>query len=122
MVMEVESVWNLGGMGMLCCMRVGIGMRLCVLVLLVVVVLAVVLVWMVLMVWVVVGMLTVVVVTVIVQGVLVEVHYVGVVSGSSSGGFVVLVALEGFGLVAWSSCRMAFWCWNQRADFWEALV
>ena len=53
--MEVEIVWNLGGMGMLCCIRVGIGMPLCVLVLLVVVVLAVVLVWMVLKVWVVGG-------------------------------------------------------------------
>ena len=108
--MEVEIVWNLGGMGMLCCIRVSIGMPLCVLVLLVVVVLAVVLVWMVLKVWVVVGVLTVVVVTVIVQGVLMEVDCVGVVSGSSSGGFVVLIALEDFGLVSWSSSRMAFWC------------
>ena len=103
MVMEVEIVWNLGGIRMLCFMRVVIGMPLCVLVLLVVVVLAVVLVWMVLKVWVVVGVLTVVLVTEIVQGVLVEVDCVGVVSGSSSGGFVVLIALEDFGLVSWSS-------------------
>ena len=26
MVMELEGVWNLGGMGMLSCMRAGIGM------------------------------------------------------------------------------------------------
>ena len=39
-----------------------------------------------------------------------EVDCVGVVSGSSSGGFVVLIALEDFGLVSWSSSKMAFWC------------
>ena len=44
MVMEVEGVWNLGRMGMFNCIRAGIGMSVCVLVLLVVVALAVVLV------------------------------------------------------------------------------
>ena len=38
-VMEVEGAWNLGGMGMLSCMRAGIGVSVCVLVLVVVVVL-----------------------------------------------------------------------------------
>ena len=47
--MEVEGAWNLGGMGMLSCIRAGIGMSVCVLVLVVVVVLVVVLVWIVLM-------------------------------------------------------------------------
>ena len=51
-----------------------------------------------------------VLVTVMVQGVLVEVNYVGVVCGSSSGDFVVVVALEDFGLVLWSCWRMALWC------------
>ena len=32
-----------------------------------------------------------------------ESRFVGVISGSSSGGFEVLVVLEGFGLVSWSS-------------------
>ena len=50
------------------------------------------------MVRVVVGVLAVVVATVMMQGVLVEVDCVGVVFGSSSGCFVVVV-LEGFGLV-----------------------
>ena len=43
----------------------------------------------------------VVVATVMVQGLLVGVHCEGVVSGSSKGGFVVVVALEGLGLVSW---------------------
>ena len=72
----------------------------------------VVLVWVVLTVWVVVGLLVVVVATVMVQGLLVGVHCEGVVSGYSKGGFVVVVALEGLGLVSWSSWRMALWCWN----------
>ena len=42
MVMEVEGVWS--GMGMVSCVRAGIGMLVCVLVLVLVVVLAVVLV------------------------------------------------------------------------------
>ena len=58
---------------------------------------------MVLMVWVVVGVLAVVVATVMLQGVLVEVDCVGVFSGSSSEGFVVVVGLEDLGLVLWSS-------------------
>ena len=41
--------------------------------------------------------------TVIVGGVLVEVDCVGVVSRMSSGDFVVLVVLEDFGLLLWSS-------------------
>ena len=49
----------------------------------------------------------VVVEKVMVQGVLVEVDCVGVVSGSIRGGFVVVVVLEGFGLVLCSSWRMA---------------
>ena len=53
-----------------------------------------------------------IVVTVIVQGKLVEVDCVGVVSQSSSGGFLVVVVLEDFGLVLWSSWRMVLWCWN----------
>ena len=97
-------------MGMLSCMRASIGMSVCVLVLLVMVVLTVVLLWMVLTMWVVVGVLIVVLATVIVQGVLVEVSYVGVVCGSSSGDFVVVVALEDFGLLLCSCCRMALWC------------
>ena len=50
LVMELEGVWNLGGMGILSCIRAGIVMLVCVLVLVVdvMVVLAVVLVWMVL--------------------------------------------------------------------------
>ena len=55
--------------------------------------------------------------TVIVGGVLVEVDCVGVVSRMSSGDFVVLVVLEDFGLLLWSSWRMALWCWNERGDF-----
>ena len=43
-VIEVEGVWNLGGMGMLSCIRDGIGMSVCALVLVVVVVSVVVLV------------------------------------------------------------------------------
>ena len=117
MVMEVEHVGNLGGMGMLSCMRAGIGMSVCVLVVVVLVVLAVVLVWMVLTEWVVVAVLAVVVATVIVEGVLVEVDCVGVVSELSSGGFVVVVVLEELRLVLWSSWRMALWCWDERGDF-----
>ena len=117
MVMEEEGAWNLGRMGMLSCMSVGIWMSVCVLVLVVVVVLAVVLVWMVLTVWVVVEVLALVMVTAMVQGVLVEVDCVGVFFGSISGGFVVVVALEDFGLVFWSSWRMALWCSNERGDF-----
>ena len=45
-----------------------------------------------------------------------KVNCVGVVSGSSSGSFEVAVALEGFGLVLWSSWRMALWCWNERGS------
>ena len=41
MVIEVEGVWNLGGMEMLSCIRAGIKMLVCVLVLVVVVVLTV---------------------------------------------------------------------------------
>ena len=59
----------------------------------------------------------VVVVTVMVQGVLVEDDCVGLVSGSSCGGFVVVVVLEDFELVLWSSWRMNLWCWNEREDF-----
>ena len=40
-MIEVERVWNLGGMDMLSCVRAGIGMLVYVLVLVVVVVLAV---------------------------------------------------------------------------------
>ena len=48
-----------------------------------------------------------------------EADCVGVVSESSSGGFavVVVVVLEDFGLVLWSSWRMVLWCWNQREEF-----
>ena len=46
--MEVESVWSLGGMGMLSCMRVGIELSVFVLVLVVMVV--IVWMWVVLMV------------------------------------------------------------------------
>ena len=108
MVMEGEGAWNLGRMGMLSGMRAGIGMWACVLVLVVVVVLAVMLVWMLLMV--VAGVLAVVVATVMMQGVLLEDDCVGMVSGSTSGGFVVVVAVEGFGRVLLSSCRMALGC------------
>ena len=68
MVMEVEGEWNLCGMGMLSCMRAGIGMLISVLALVVVVVLLVVLVWMVLTVWVVVGVLAVILTTAMVKG------------------------------------------------------
>ena len=87
MVIEVQGVLSLGRLGKLSCVMVGIGMSVCVLlvVVVVVVVLAVVLVWMILTLWVVVGMLVVVVATVMVEEVLVE-----VVSGSSSGGFLVV--------------------------------
>ena len=44
-----------------------------------------------------------IVVTVIMQGVLVEANCVGVVSESSSGSFVVVVVLEDFEMVLWSS-------------------
>ena len=117
MVMEVEGVRNMGKMGMLSCMRVGIGMLVCVLVLVVVVVLVVVLVLdgtdsvgsg---------GVLVVVIAAVIVQGILVEVDCVGMVSGLLSGSFVGVVVLEGFGLELWSSWRMALWFGSERGDF-----
>ena len=62
------------------------------------------------------GLLVVVVVTVMVQAVLVEDDCVGVVSGWSSGVFMVMIALEGFGLVLWSSWRLNLWCWDKRGD------
>ena len=34
----------------------------------------------------------------------------------SGGGFVMVVELEDFGLVLWSSWRMALWCWNGKGD------
>ena len=117
MVMEVEAAWNLGGMRVLSCMRVGIGILVSVLL-----VLLVVLVWTVLMVCVVVGVLVVVIWTVMVQGVLVEVYCVGVVSGSNSGSFVVVVVLDDFALVLWCSSRMALWCWNERGNFLRAVA
>ena len=60
--------------------------------------------------WVVV-VVAVVVATVIVEGVLVEVDCVGVISELGCGGFVVVVVLEDSGLVLWSSWRMTLWCW-----------
>ena len=75
-VKEVRGVWNLGGMGMLSCIRVDSGMSVFVLALVVVVVLLVVLEWMVLTVLVVVRVLAVVVVSKVVQGVLVDVDCV----------------------------------------------
>lgn len=116
-VIEVVGAWNLGGMGMLNCMGVRIGILVCVLVLVVLVVFVVVLVWMVLTMWVVVDVLVMVVETVVVQEVLVDVDCVGVVSESSSGGFVVMVVLEDLGLLLWSSWRMVLWCWNEKGDF-----
>ena len=116
MVIEVEGIWNLGGMGMLSCMTVGIAMLVCGLVLAVVVVLVVVFVWMVLTMWIVMGVLAVVVSIVMVQR-LAEVNRIGVVSGLSSRGFVVVVVLEGFVLVSWSSWKMVLWCLNEREDF-----
>ena len=59
-------------------------------------------------VWAVEGVLAVVVVMMMVQGVLVEVNCVGVVSGSRSGGFAVVVVLEGFRLMSRSSWRKGF--------------
>ena len=112
-MMEVEGVWNLGGIGVLSCIRAGIRTLVCVLVLVVEVVMAlvVVLVWMILMVWVVVGVL--VLATLMVQEVLVE-----AVSGSSSGGLlVVLVILDGFELVLWSGWWVVLRCWNERGCF-----
>ena len=101
-VMEVEGAWNLGGMGMLSCMKAGIGVSVCVLVLVVVVV--VVWMWMVLTMWVVVRVLAVLLVMVvaIMVGMFVEVGCVGVVFDSSGTGFVVVV-LEDFGgrVVLW---------------------
>ena len=46
-----------------------------------------------------------------------EVDCVGVVSKSSSGSFVVVVVLEDFVLLLWSSWRMVSWCWNERGNF-----
>ena len=115
-VSEVEGAWNQGGMGILGCIRASIGMSVCVLALVVVVVVVViVLVLMVLMVWVVVGVLVVVVATVMVQEVLVE-----VVSGSSSGDFlVVVVVLYGFELASWSGWRVVLW---MVVTFWDILA
>ena len=48
-----------------------------------------------------------------------EVDCVGVVFGTSSGDFVVMMALEGSGLLSWSSWRMVIWCWNVSEDFLE---
>ena len=113
-VSEVEGAWNQGGMGILGCIRASIGMSVCVLALVVVVV-VIVLVLMVLMVWVVVGVLVVVLVTVMVQEVLVE-----VVSGSSSGDFlVVVVVLDGFELASWSGWRVVLW---MVVTFWDILA
>ena len=43
---------------------------------------------------------------------------VEIVSGSSSGSFLVaVVLLDGFGLVPWSGWRVIFWCWNERRCF-----
>ena len=67
-------------------------------------------------------LLAVVVATVMVQGVLVEVDCVGVVSQWSSGSFVVLVALENFGLVLQSGWRMVLWCWNEGGNFGDVSV
>ena len=50
-----------------------------------------------------------VVATVMVQKILVSVDCLGVVSGTSSGSFVVELVLEGFGLMLWSSWRMVLW-------------
>ena len=114
-VSEVEGAWNQGGMGILGCIRASIGMSVCVLALVVVVVVVViVLVLMVLMVWVVVGVLVVVVATVMVQEVLVE-----VVSGSSSGDFLVVVVLDGFELASWSGWRVVLW---MVVTFWDILA
>ena len=113
-VSEVEGAWNQGGMGILGCIRASIGMSVCVLAFVVVVV-VIVLVLMVLMVWVVVGVLVVVVATVMVQEVLVE-----VVSGSSSGDFlVVVVVLDGFELASWSGWRVVLW---MVVTFWDILA
>ena len=49
-------------------------------------------------------------------GMLVEVGCVGVVFESSGGSLVVLV-LEDFGVVVWCGWGIAFWCWNERGDF-----
>ena len=118
-IMEVEGAWNLAGMGMLSCMRVDIGVLVCVLVL--VVVLVLVLMWMVLTVWVVVGVLAVLLAMVVATMVriLVEFGCVGVVFESSGRGFVVVVVVveEDFGVVLWCGWRMALWCWNERGDF-----
>ena len=113
-VSEVEGAWNQGGMGILGCIRASIGISVCVLALVVVVV-VIVLVLTVLMVWVVVGVLVVVVATVMVQEVLVE-----VVSGSSSGDFlVVVVVLDGFELASWSGWRVVLW---MVVTFWDILA
>ena len=43
---------------------------------------------------------------------------VEIVSGSSSGSFLVaVVLLDGSGLVPWSGWRVIFWCWNERRCF-----
>ena len=56
------------------------------------------------------------------EGVLVEVYCVGVVSGSNSVSFVVVVVLEDFALVLWCSSRMALWCWNERGNLLRAVA
>ena len=127
MVIDVEGVWILDGMGMFSCMRAGIGVAVCVLVLVVVVVvvvLVVLLVWELLTLWLVVVVVVlavlVAVATVREEGVLVEFGCVlWVLSGLSGGGFVVVVVVvwEDLGLVLWSDWRMALWCWNGRGDF-----
>ena len=101
---------------MLSCMRVGIGMSLCVLVL------AVVLVWMLLMVRIVVGVLAVIVATVMVQEVFIQADCVGVVFRKISRDFFVVVALKDFGLMLWPSWRIALWCWNERGTLWDVSV
>ena len=58
-----------------------------------------------------------IVATVIVQGVLVEADCLGVVSELSSMSFVILVVLEDFRMVLWSSWKIVLWCRNEREDF-----
>ena len=48
---------------------------------------------------------------------LVEVGCVGMVCESSGGSFVVVVALQDFGVLLWCGWRMALWCWNEREEF-----
>ena len=53
------------------------------------------------------------------QEVLVDVDCVGVVSESSSGGFVVMVVLEDLGLLLWSSWRMVLGVGMRGGTFWD---